>query len=283
MNKPQVMNLNPTLGIGDLLITRDLVSSDFASRYNINIHIEWIAHWRNDEYANFVAKFCNILFNDDNINLDFRKTNSHPLGIGIKNSDLVSGNGNDWTGHDIASRLTYLDLSGILCNNDFDVHKFKNDNSMNSYSVLSTRVRQTRIDTNLVRSTMTELLSKYDKLILIGEKFRKYDADSNCYPACMEIINEFDRDRIVDLTNDTINLEYFLYENSICKYADLCVSMGYGGNFVRSIYNNSDNLLSLINLPCGLNHPFVKRATETKRFKIFKNNKDFLENIKCIT
>ena len=279
MNNEEILHLNPTLGIGDIITLKDItVSGDYAPRYQININLGWIAQYRDKEFADFIVELFKRLFNDDKYVLDFRDyALNTPLGVRGENY-----------------RMDFPDLSEFLCDQDFDVNDFKSEHSMDSYAVLSTRVRGAVIDAPLIRPLIARLLSKYDKLVLIGEngkfpswQMRPTGTDHCIYNLCMALLeceytdladhtgsgpwrfNPGDKDRIVDLTSNKLDLSYFFYENSVNRHANMSVAIGYGGNLIRQLYTNPHNLFALINTGIAMNHPYISHALEAKKGRIF--------------
>ena len=279
MNDEEVLHFNPFLGIGDIIILKDIiVSGDLAPRYQINVNLGWIKQFRDKEYADFIVKFLKLFFDDDKYTLDFRDYACNlPMGV-CRSIDIAKRYCSKNCRRSACSRyrMKFPDFSEFLCDKDFDVNEFKNEYSMNSYAVLSTRVRATVIDATLIKGIMAILLAKYDKLILIGENGQfaswqvKPEKDQHCiYNLCMEIAGNKHNDRIVDLTSNTLKLEHFFYENSVNRHANVSVSLGYGGNLIRQLYNNPHNLFALINTHIGFNHPYVSAALKAKKGKIF--------------
>lgn len=239
------LTIHPRVGVGDLLILKDFLSSYAMGSYSsINLHFQKTGSWgRSIDYSVFRDQLVATLYSEDIFNI---VTNSHkaPRSNGAYYRLHVDGKPKDIKAADVIKLLNFKGIPNLLC----DDHNYKEDYGEN-YVVLSTRIRDLPVDDNLVRKILLALGERYNKILIIGENQRGLVMlHSNIYSAIISqksfidsFIDSFG-EKIIDLTTDKLSFEGFKKENAIMRDAAMTVILGWGGNMCRQIYINNNNM-----------------------------------------
>ena len=256
---------------------------------------------RGEDYCDFSKQlFDKTYANNPNVNINWKTNHSgRQWGAGRTNlSDLCytvfetrSGLQNlverrcSW--EECFNFIKFKPFPKLICNK----HSYKSDDT---YAVVTTRLRATtslktpfEFATHMfdyVEPMLNILSEKYDKIFIVGEnKINLWGYDTskhgtgafktdppfpNLYRSICEAVerNPKIKEKIIDATSSTFNMDTFLDENSLCRDADKVVCFGHGGNYARQLYIGS-NLSCLMTGPgSGWDHPFVERLIKCKKF-----------------
>lgn len=288
------LTIHPRTGVGDLLILKDFLSSDaghdlystsiMGCYSSINLHFSTNDQsGRSVDYNVFRDQLVGTLYSEDifnTINTEERAA-PQPLPLHLQATEeyflfYVDRQPVLFTPTEAAKRLNFKKTPNILC----DDHNYKEDYGEN-YVVLSTRVRDLRVDTGLVEQILLALSKRYNKILIIGENQRgNVMKMPNIYGAIIGLsggktpyglarTDKKDRSlsffgtKIIDLTTGGLSLEGFKKENAITRDAAMTVILGWGGNMCRQIYINNNNMACVYAAPLLHSHPIMARLKET--------------------
>jgi len=254
-----MMHFRTHIGIGDLLILRDFIEW-VRPQYEYDICIDLNKtkgiKQRGSSYFEFAESLLKSLFKD---NTKVRTVEDCPTPSNKVGGDyyrvVICEQGKPYQKN---IKFTYQDHIGP--NLSFDGHWLPGNNLWRGgvpYSVITTRCRPTVPSRAHLKREIVKLVDKGHKIVLVGEKEKKMDFAS-MYSLVQEVLKDIGVEPI-DFTTSSLTLKGFHEENQIMKDAETHLCYGFGGNMVRGIYCNKENIQCY--LPSTLlSHPFLKQC-----------------------
>lgn len=253
-----MMHLRTHIGIGDLLILRDFIEwvrPQYEHDICIDLNKTKGIETRGPSYFKFVQELLKSLLPD---NSHIRILKRCPMPSNEVGGDYYRAVICERGKEDLGVKFTYVDH--VKPNLSLDGHWLPKNDSCNfggPYSVITTRCRPTVPSHAHLKKEILKLVDKGHKIVLVGEKEKKMDFAS-MYSLVQEVLKDIGVEPI-DLTTSSLTLKGFHEENQIMKDAETHLCYGFGGNMVRGIYCNKNNVLCYLPQTI-LSHPFVLRA-----------------------
>lgn len=259
-----MMHFRTHIGIGDLLILRDFIEwvrPQYEHDICIDLNETQGIKARGPSYFKFVQELLKSLLPDDS---HIRILPKCPLPSNrIDNAFCLSG---DYYKavicepgkKDLKVKFAYVDH--ISPNLSLDGHWLPENDSCNfggPYSVITTRCRPTVPSYAHLKKEIVKLAEKGHEIVLIGEKENKMGFDS-MYLLVKEVLKDIGVEPI-DFTTSSLTLKSFHEENQIMKDAATHLCYGFGGNLVRGIYCNKENILCYVPFTV-LSHAFLTQC-----------------------
>ena len=229
-------------GVGDLLILRDFIEwvrPQYDHDICIDLNKTQCIKTRGSSYFEFAQELLKSLFKD---NIKVRTLEDCPTPSNKVGGDyyrvVIRENGKE----DLNVKFTYQDHIGP--NLSFDGHWLPGNNLWRGgdpYSVITTRCRPTVPSHAHLKREIVKLVDKGHNIVLLGEKEKTMDFAS-MYSLVQEVLKDIGVEPI-DFTTSSLTLKGFHEENQIMKDAETHLCYGFGGNMVRGIYCNKENIL----------------------------------------
>jgi len=237
--KTDVPHLHTNPGIGDI-INCYVYGSELFSRYQkVKVKIDYavLYHFRNgNQYSEKLHKFteslANKIFQDPRFELTDESLDTGPI-----------------VTHDYSKLLNVefkpKDLSFILNKN------FKKQ--YEKYLVINVKVREYEQSLNNQNiEHLIKYLNNYDgKIILMGDRTVDYNKNTEynsyknlVYSIYYQLIDRLNKDKVVDLTQEYLmhepDIDKFLHEYNIVKYANEVIQIGFSGSYLLSMGLNKN-------------------------------------------
>ena len=254
------MHFRTHIGVGDLLILRDFIEwvrPQYEHDICIDLNKTKGIEARGPSYFEFVQELLKSLFKD-NTKVRALEDKDCPTPSNEVGGDYYKAVIREPGKKDLRVKFTYQ--VHIKPNLSLDGHWLPENDSWNfgePYSVITTRCRPTVPSYAHLKKEIVKLVDKGHKIVLVGEKGKKMDFAS-MYSLVQEVLKDIGVEPI-DFTTSSLTLKGFHEENQIMKDAETHLCYGFGGNMVRGIYCNKNNVLCYLPRTI-LSHPFVLRA-----------------------
>lgn len=248
------------IGVGDLLILRDFIEwirPQYDHDICIDLNKTHCLDLRGHSYFEFVQELLKSLLPE---NSHIRILKNCPLPNSSVGGDYYKVVVCEKKKKDLRVKFTYRDH--IKPNLSLDGHWLPESYLWDfggPYSVITTRCRPAVPSFLHLKEEIVKLVDKGHKIVLLGEKKNKLEFAS-MYSLVKEVLKDIGVEPI-DFTTSYLTVKSFHEENQIMKNAETHLCYGFGGNMVRGIYCNKNNVLCYLPKKNEIiSHPFVLRA-----------------------
>jgi len=238
--KSNIPHLQTNPGIGDL-INCYIYSSELLDRFeSVKIRVDYgvLYFYRNEnKYSEYLHKFTQELANrifkdprfeliDDALDTGSICTNDYPSLLDVK--------------------FKPKDLSFIIEDKNFQKPNY-------NYIVINVKIREYDKELNDQNiQYLINYLNRYDgKIILMGDRIVDHNKNTEykgykhlVYSIYYQLIEKLDKTKVIDLTQEYLmhepNIDKFIYEYNLVKYANEVIQIGFSGSYVLSLGLNKN-------------------------------------------